>query len=251
MVDRCLVERTCLHCNNSVSGMREYCSNECKKERKKILRKFPSDPICVVCSSSFKRIGNRQKCCSPECTAKKDELYSHKYKVVRAEQVMESSRASMRKQRLADPERFRQRDREWRSKNFEELNARRRTPEYREKAASRLRRLNAVDPAYRAHNRMASAVYQSLKGRKNGRKWEILVGYTCADLVRHLERQFVTGMSWDNMGDWHIDHIVPKSTFHYTDASDPEFKACWALTNLRPLWSEANQKKHATREFLL
>lgn len=50
----------------------------------------------------------------------------------------------------------------------------------------------------------------ALKGQKNGRKWEKMVGYSRHDLVRHLERQFVQGMSWDNMGEWQIDHIVPK-----------------------------------------
>jgi hypothetical protein len=46
---------------------------------------------------------------------------------------------------------------------------------------------------------------------KKGRKWEHLVGYTVEDLMAHLESLFVGGMNWENMGDWHIDHKVPKS----------------------------------------
>jgi hypothetical protein len=157
----------------------------------------------------------------------------------------------MRKQRLADPEKYRERNKEWWSKNTQLIKERRQTPEAKARANDYTKRRYRNDPSRNVTVRMRTAIGQALKGRKNGRKWETLVGYTCVDLVRHLERQFVSGMSWETMGDWHIDHIVPKSTFRYTDETDPEFKACWALTNLRPLWSEANQKKHASREFLL
>jgi hypothetical protein len=58
-------------------------------------------------------------------------------------------------------------------------------------------------------------------------------------------------MSWDNIGDWHIDHIVPLASFTFSSADDPEFRAAWALTNLRPLWAADNMRKHARREFLL
>lgn len=77
------------------------------------------------------------------------------------------------------------------------------------------------------------------------------MGYRLDDLVTHLERQFSPGMTWLNIGQWHIDHILPKSSFTYSSAGDPEFLACWALTNLRPLWKEANLTKHAKRDLLL
>ncbi len=80
---------------------------------------------------------------------------------------------------------------------------------------------------------------------------ESAVGYSVADLRRHIERQFIDGMSWENMTEWHIDHIVPKSSFAYHSPDDPDFRACWALTNLRPLWRQANISKSAKRTHLL
>jgi hypothetical protein len=53
------------------------------------------------------------------------------------------------------------------------------------------------------------------------------------------------------MSQWHIDHIIPKSAFAYESPDDPEFKACWTLTNLRPLWKKANQDKKAKRTHLI
>jgi hypothetical protein len=86
---------------------------------------------------------------------------------------------------------------------------------------------------------------------KSHRPWESLVGYTLADLMRHLERQFRGKMSWKNRDKWHIDHILPLSSFKFTSADDPEFRAAWALTNLRPLWKPANLSKSSKRTLLL
>jgi hypothetical protein len=95
----------------------------------------------------------------------------------------------------------------------------------------------------RISNRIHSALWRSLKGNKNGRSWEMLVGYTCTDLKKHLENLFSDGMTWENMGKWHIDHIIPKSLFNYETEEDEEFKKCWALSNLQPLWAIDNLRK--------
>lgn len=90
---------------------------------------------------------------------------------------------------------------------------------------------------------MSAGVYQALRENKGGRSWEAIVGYTLAQLVSHLERQFVKGMTWANYGEWHIDHVRPISSFSFSTGEDPDFKACWAMTNLRPLWAKPNIQK--------
>lgn len=75
--------------------------------------------------------------------------------------------------------------------------------------------------------------------------WESLVGYTAADLMARLECRFQPGMSWNNYGEWHIDHIVPITAFNFTTAEDFDFKRCWALNNLQPLWADDNVHKGA------
>lgn len=102
-------------------------------------------------------------------------------------------------------------------------------------------------PRLRLDQRMARAVRSSLRnaGGKRGRSWESLVGYTLDDLRCHLESRFVDGMTWGNMGKWHIDHVRPKASFTYSSAEDPAFRECWALDNLQPLWAHDNQVKWA------
>lgn len=58
-------------------------------------------------------------------------------------------------------------------------------------------------------------------------------------------------MSWNNYGEWHVDHIVPVASFSFASADDADFKACWAITNLRPLWADANMQKHDKRTHLI
>lgn len=81
--------------------------------------------------------------------------------------------------------------------------------------------------------------------QRNGRsrKVEERCGYTIAELKAHLERQFTRGMNWDRFmaGDIHIDHIIPQREFDLQD--DEQWRKCWCLSNLQPLWAKDNLEK--------
>ena len=66
-----------------------------------------------------------------------------------------------------------------------------------------------------------------------------MLGYTAYELKTHLEKKFKNGMTWENYGSWHIDHIRPISSFDKTE--DP--KIINALENLQPLWAFENYIK--------
>jgi len=102
-----------------------------------------------------------------------------------------------------------------------------------------------INISFRLSENMRHLVYQSLKGKKNGKHWEDIIGYTIDDLKKHLEAQFIDGMTWETYGKdgWHLDHIVPKSVFNFKSYDHIDFKRCWALENLQPLWGEENLRK--------
>jgi hypothetical protein len=77
-----------------------------------------------------------------------------------------------------------------------------------------------------------------LKTKKSGHTIEVL-GYSAEDLKSHLESLFNEGMTWDNYGEWHIDHIKPVSLFE----KDEDPKIVNALENLQPLWASENLSK--------
>ena len=93
-------------------------------------------------------------------------------------------------------------------------------------------------------------MYTSLRQVKNGRKWQELTGYSLDDLRRHIEKQFKKGMTWERFlaGEIHIDHKIPVSAFNFDSPDHIDFKRCWALKNLQPMWANDNQVKHAKLE---
>lgn len=104
-----------------------------------------------------------------------------------------------------------------------------------------------ADSMFRLNGNIVRAIGRSLKGNKNGCHWEDLVGYTLDRLKKHLEKQFDKNMNWDNYGKdgWHIDHKIPKAVFNFTKLEHRDFKRCWALKNLQPMWAEENYSKGA------
>jgi hypothetical protein len=82
-------------------------------------------------------------------------------------------------------------------------------------------------------------------GGKARRSAESLLGYTIEELSRHIERQFTKGMTWDKFmdGEIHIDHIIPVAFLKPAEINSDEFRACWALSNLQPLWAKDNREK--------
>lgn len=74
--------------------------------------------------------------------------------------------------------------------------------------------------------------------KKQGKTVELL-GYSALELKEHIEKLFIEGMSWENHGEWHIDHKKPVSSF---DKSE-KISIINSLDNLQPLWAKDNLKK--------
>jgi hypothetical protein len=68
-----------------------------------------------------------------------------------------------------------------------------------------------------------------------------ILGCTINEAIEHFEQKFQPGMSWENHGQWHIDHIRPLASF---DLTDPEQrKQAGHYSNLQPLWAKENLSK--------
>lgn len=76
------------------------------------------------------------------------------------------------------------------------------------------------------------SVLRRIDRRKEKSTFELL-GYSSYELKLHMEGLFTELMSWENYGEWHIDHIKPVIDF---DKGTP-LCIINSLSNLRPLWS--------------
>lgn len=102
------------------------------------------------------------------------------------------------------------------------------------------------DVRFKIESAIRCRIWSGIKrGSKFGRRTFDLLGYTVEELRAHLERKFQPGMSWENYGDWHIDHIRPLSSFSYETPNGEDFRAAWSLSNLQPLWARDNLIKGA------
>jgi hypothetical protein len=95
--------------------------------------------------------------------------------------------------------------------------------------------------------RRFKGIIETIK-RGGSRSVSTLTGCTASQLKKHLESAFRRGMTWDNHGSrWHIDHIIPCSSFNLTEES--EQLKCFHYSNLRPLFAKENYKKSNKRLF--
>ena len=161
--------------------------------------------------------------------------------------------AARRAARARNADKIREQNRAWRNANLERHKAavsrwwREKTNLVRA-ARARTYAKRAANPDYVAHMRISRQLRSAL-GHGRVKDKEGLLGYTWAELRAHIERQFLVGMCWANRKDWHIDHIVPLSSFG--PVTPDVIKKAWALPNLRPIWASENIRKRDRREFLL
>lgn len=110
------------------------------------------------------------------------------------------------------------------------------TPEI---AVIRLRNKRKTNLARTLRNRLSSAIKRQL-AKKHDHTLDLL-GIPMDEFMDYLEQQFTEGMTWENKGQWHIDHIVPCSSFNLLERSEQE--KCFHYTNLQPLWAADNYRK--------
>jgi len=102
------------------------------------------------------------------------------------------------------------------------------------------KRINGC-PIYSMKIRVRRRLLHAFKAaglRKNTRT-EKMLGCTFKQFTNHIEKQFADGMSWDNRGEWHLDHIVPLSCATTIEG----LEKLSHYKNIRPLWATDNRAK--------
>ena len=147
--------------------------------------------------------------------------YQNQYRKDNIEAIRKADREWTRKYRRDNPEKMRKLDKKYNTNRRDNL-------EY-------VLRTNISSGIYKALTRNA--------GGKDGESVLKYIPYTIPELKNHLEGLFIEGMSWENYGEWHIDHIYPQSKLPYDNMKHPNFLKAWALENLQPLWAFDNISK--------
>jgi len=133
-----------------------------------------------------------------------------------------------KKRKLANPEKGRQYSKKYGIEHREE---------------SRIYESNRYhsDPLYRMSKALRNRLRQALKSKSwhTDSHFREYIGCELPVLITHIQKQFVEGMSWDNHGKWHLDHIIPLNS---AKSVKELIKLCH-YTNIQPLWAQDNLRK--------
>lgn len=119
---------------------------------------------------------------------------------------------------------------QWKKDNVEHL---------RKRSADYMRNRAHSDPLFRFTKNLRRRLHHAFKNMSKSRKTLDLLGCTIEEAYRHVESLFQPGMTWENYGKWHVDHIIP---FAVTQLAHERERLCH-YTNLQPLWAADNLKK--------
>lgn len=103
-----------------------------------------------------------------------------------------------------------------------------------------------TDPKYKMTEILRKRLRNALKRARHRKAVKCastlhMLGCSIDEFIKHIEQQFQPGMSWQNHGVWHIDHVLPCASF---DLTDPEQqKTCFNFSNMQPLWAKDNISK--------
>lgn len=201
------MEKTCVRCGQPLNHGEKYCSSECWYNRN------CEQKTCISCG-----------------VTKNAKEFNWQVKGKGYRQSM--CRECHKKRSIKDYEQYKEKRKESMQKWYQ-----------KNKKYKREKRQSDIN--YRLANAIRAAIWRSLGGNSRSKKWENILGYTLEKLKCHLEAQFKDGMNWSNYGEWQIDHIKPLSSFDILSTEDNDFKKCWELDNLQPLWAEDNRRKWA------
>lgn len=112
-----------------------------------------------------------------------------------------------------------------------------------EKARIYINKKRKTDPVFKLKESLRHRINMSLKSKKwkKNNTLKQYIGCSFEDLKFWFEFWFEEGMTWENHGRWHIDHIIPLSL---AKNKQEMYKLCH-YKNLQPLWALDNIRKGA------
>lgn len=188
------------------------------------------DCICGTCKRRFKTKSSRlSRFCSAYCRNKD----TRKRNKIKLREYYRTYRKSNRINEIN--RRYRERNKDKVRELTRKYNS---LPHRKLLAAQRSKIRRKGDPLFRIAGNLRSRVRTALRQNLKSQTTMNLVGCSIDDLKVHLQNLFTKGMNWENYGQWHVDHIIPCSTFDLN--SEKEQRKCFSYKNLQPLWAKDN-----------
>ena len=115
------------------------------------------------------------------------------------------------------------------------------TPEWKEYKRKYMKKRLKTDIDFRILVNLRRRLWCAIKNNQKSGKTLELLGCSIFEFKEYFKSLFSKSMTWDNYGEWEIDHKIPCSSFDLSKAL--EQKKCFHYTNLQPLWAKDNMRK--------
>jgi hypothetical protein len=197
------------------------------------------EKVCLVCKvnksidefyvKNSNKDGRRSDCII--CYKEKQKKYNGRYKDRVKEWYNKNKKLTI------------QRSKEWKENNSD------RSKELNKKSNKKRRPLISKycreryhsDNLFRMRDSISSLIGNSFrkKGYSKKSKTNEILGIDYEGFMVYIESKFTQGMTWENKGDWEIDHKIPVSY----GKTEKDIIKLNHYSNLQPLWKEDNRKK--------
>jgi len=177
---------------------------------------------CLICEKNSRieyRLNNKEKI----------KEYNKEYKLKNKERFKEYNKEYHKKYNIQYSKQYR-------------LNNKERVKKYnKEYQKQYLKERRIIEPLFKLRCNIGSNIRMAIKRQGYTKKTKTfqLLGCTYEEFKEHLEKKFTKGMSWENQGEWHLDHIYPVSLAK----DEEELIRLNHYTNFQPLWALDNIKK--------
>lgn len=228
-------------------GLAHWC-HECRKKKKHA--EYLKNKDRYLANSAEYRKNNPEKvsCIKKQCRINK----IGKYKAAQKNYYEENKKdilAYQKTYRVTNNDKINERDRQYYQRNrseylrkqseYQKVNSEK-LNEYRRKYLKQRRSKDKMF-AIRLNMRARFKFELAKRGENKTTKVNYYLGCTWVFLRDYLAEKFVDGMSWENYGDWHVDHIIPLAS---AKTKDQLIQLCHH-SNLQPLWAFDNLSKGA------
>ena len=158
-----------------------------------------------------------------ECSNKRSRIYYEKNK----EQLRKKNKFYQREYYLKNKIRYNEMSSNWNKNNVD----RRREITKKHKQIPEIK--------FKENIRHRIYMFMKTKNMCKNNKTFIIVGLPPNELRIFIEKKFTDGMTWENYGTWHVDHIIPLDSAK----TETEMYSLCHYSNLQPLWANENLSK--------
>lgn len=197
--------------------------------------------ICKKCVSLKRKEYRKTSLVYKETTSKYNELnkekfisYKKEYNVLNADKIKPKQKSYVEKNK----EKVKEYKAKWllNNPNKRKISANNYAKNNLSKSLEYQKEKRKFNIEYKIKGNLRGRLYKALNGLTKSNSTLTLIGCSVSSLKVYLEKKFLPTMTWENYGSlWHIDHIVPCSSFNLT--LEEEQKKCFHYTNLQPLFA--------------